>query len=112
AALSLPYAAFELVKALKETIKVPVHYHTHTTTGVGPIVLVKAIEAGADGVDTAISPLSMGSSHTPTESLVETLAGTPYDTGLDMKLLLEIAKYFREIRPTYKEFLSSFTGAD
>ena len=112
AALMLPMPAFEMVRAIKEVVKIPVHVHTHATTGVAPMVLLKAIEAGADGVDTAISPLSGGSGHVPTESLVETLKDTPYDTGLDQRDLLRVADYFRAIRPKYREFEGSFTGAD
>ena len=112
AALMLPMPAFEMVKAIKEVVKIPVHVHTHATTGVASMVLLKAIEAGADGVDTAISPLSGGSGHVPTESLVETLKGTQYDTGIDQLDLLKIADYFRGIRPKYREFEGSFTGAD
>ncbi|RKY24084.1 MAG: hypothetical protein DRP79_08265, partial [Planctomycetota bacterium] len=104
AALMLPYPAYELVKALKTAISIPVHVHTHATTGVAPMVLLKAIEAGADAVDTSISALSGGPGHVPTESLVETLAGTPWETGLDQNKLLPVNNYFKSIRPKYKEF--------
>ena len=96
-----PYEAYQLVKTLKNSVKVPVHLHTHYTAGLGSMTLLKAIEAGVDGVDTAISPLAMGTSHTPTESLVATLQGTPYDTGLDLAALDVIAKHFNKIREDY-----------
>ena len=96
-----PYEAFQLVKALKNSVKIPIHVHTHYTSGLGSMTLLKAIEAGADGVDTAISPLAMGTSHTPTESLVATLQGTPYDTGLDLASLDVVAKHFNKIRENY-----------
>ncbi|MCL5270562.1 MAG: pyruvate carboxylase subunit B [bacterium] len=112
AALLLPMPAFELVTAIKAAVMIPVHVHTHSTTGVSPMVLMKAIEAGADGVDTAISSLSLGSGHVPTESLVESFRSTLFDTGLDQDNLLPIADYIRGIRPKYKEFETSFSGAD
>ena len=96
-----PYEAFQLVKALKKTVNVPIQLHTHYTAGLGSMTLLKAIEAGVDGVDTAISPLAMGTSHTPTESLVATLQGTPYDTGLELEKLDVVAKYFNKIREDY-----------
>jgi len=98
AALLLPYTAYDLVKAIKETVKIPIQLHTHYTSGVGSMTLLKAIEAGVDVVDTAISPFAMGTSQPATEPLVATLKGTPYDTGLDLDLLSEIAEYFRPIR--------------
>ena len=96
-----PYEAYQLVKTLKNNVKIPIHVHTHYTSGLGSMTLLKAIEAGADGVDTAISPLAMGTSHTPTESLVATLQGTPYDTGLDLATLDVVAKHFNKIREDY-----------
>ena len=96
-----PYEAFQLVKALKKTVNVPIQLHTHYTAGLGSMTLLKAIEAGVDGVDTAISPLAMGTSHTPTESLVATLQGTPYDTGLELEKLDVVAKHFNKIREDY-----------
>ena len=96
-----PYEAYQLVKTIKNTVSIPVHLHTHYTAGLGSMTLLKAIEAGVDGVDTAISPLAMGTSHTPTESLVATLQGTPYDTGLDLAKLDVVAKHFNEIREKY-----------
>ena len=96
-----PYEAYQLVKTIKNNVKIPVHLHTHYTAGLGSMTLLKAIEAGVDGVDTAISPLAMGTSHTPTESLVATLEGTPYDTGLSLEQLDVVAKHFNKIREKY-----------
>ncbi len=96
-----PFDAYQLVKTLKNTVKIPVHLHTHYTAGLGSMTLLKAIEANVDGVDTSISPLAMGTSHTPTESLVATLANTPYDTGLDLVKLDVVAKHFNKIREKY-----------
>lgn len=98
AGLLLPYEAFKLVKALKETLSIPVELHTHYTSGVGSMTYLKAIEAGCDIVDTALSPLAMGTSQPPTEPLVATLAGTEYDTGLDLIKLTEVSEHFREVR--------------
>ena len=96
-----PFDAYQLVKTLKNTVKIPVHLHTHYTAGLGSMTLLKAIEANVDGVDTAISPLAMGTSHTPTESLVATLNNTPYETGLDLAKLDVVAKHFNKIREEY-----------
>ncbi len=112
AALMLPYPAAELVAALKAAVKIPVHVHTHATTGVAAMVLLKAIEFGADGVDTSISAISGGPGHVPTESLVAAIQGTPYDSGLDQKKLAAITAYFKAVRPKYKEHESSFVSAD
>ena len=112
AALMTPEPAATLVRALKQAVAIPVHVHTHATTGVAPMVLVRSIEAGADAVDTAISALSGGSGHVATESLVETFAGTPFDTGLRQEDLMPIAEHVRRIRPNYKEFETSFSGSD
>ena len=98
AGLLIPYEAERLVKALKSSSDIPVEMHTHYTSGVAAMTYLKAIEAGADIIDTAMSPFAMGTSQPATEVLVETFKGTPYDTGLDMRLLGEIADYFRPIR--------------
>lgn len=98
AGLLLPYSATELVEALKETTSIPIQLHTHYTSGVASMTYLKAVEAGCDILDTAMSPFSMGSSQPATEVMVETFKGTPYDTGLDQKLLSEIAEYFRPFR--------------
>ena len=99
----LPYRAYELVKELKKTVKVPIEIHTHTTAGLGEMTCIKAIEAGVDIVDTAMSPFSSGTSQPATESLVRTLQGTEFDTGLDLELLKEIAEYFNPIRKKHLE---------
>ncbi len=112
AGLLKPYDAYELIKSLKSKVGLPIQLHSHSTTGMSVATLLKGIEAGADVVDTAISSLAMGTSHSPTETVVEILKGTEYDTGLDVKLLVEIAAYFREVRKKYKQFESSFLGAD
>ena len=96
-----PYEAYQLVKTIKNSVNIPVNLHCHYTAGLGSMTLLKAIEAGVDSVDTAISPLAMGTSHTPTESLVATLQGTPYDTGLDLVKLDVVAKHFNKIREKY-----------
>ena len=101
AGLLTPYNAYELVSMLKETVKVPIELHTHYTSGLASMTLLKAIEAGVDIVDTAISPMAMGTSQPPTESLVATLAGTEYDTGLDLKELDKVCKYFMPLREKY-----------
>jgi oxaloacetate decarboxylase alpha subunit len=107
-----PYEGYHLVKAIKKMTDLPVEIHTHATTGMSVATLVKCAEAGADILDTVISSLAMGTSHSPTETMVEIFKGTEYDTGLDTGLLLEIAAYFREVRKHYKKFESSFLGAD
>lgn len=101
AGLLIPYEAFNLVKALKENVKVPIELHTHYTSGCGSMTYLKAIEAGVDIIDCAISPLALGTSQPATEPIVATLQGTEYDTGLDLKLLSEIADYFRPLREQY-----------
>ena len=98
AGLLVPYKATELVTALKSATKLPIQIHTHYTSGVASMTYMKAVEAGADVIDTAMSPLAMGTSQPATEVMVETFKGTPYDTGFDQKLLAEIADYFRPIR--------------
>lgn len=101
AALLTPYATERLVKALKANVKLPIQLHTHYTSGLASMCLLKGIEAGADVIDTAMSPLALGTSHAPTESMVAALQGTPYDTGLDLMLLTEIRSYFMELRQKY-----------
>ncbi len=98
AGLLLPYKATELVKALKETVKIPIQLHTHYTSGVASMTYMKAVEAGVDVIDCAMSPFALGTSQPATEVMVETFKGTPYDTGFDSKLLDEIADYFRPLR--------------
>lgn len=101
AGLLRPYTAYDLVKMLKETVKIPIQLHTHYTSGLASMTYIKAIEAGVDILDTAISPMAMGTSQPPTEPLVATLAGTEYDTGLDLNKLDKIAKYFDFYRTEY-----------
>ena len=103
AALLVPYEAYNLVKALKETVKIPIQLHTHCTSGVGEMTYLKAIEAGVDVVDCAISPMALGTSQPATEPLVATLQGTDRDTGLDLGALTEIADYFKPLREKYLE---------
>ena len=98
AGLLVPVKATELVTALKESVKIPIQLHTHYTSGVASMTYMKSVEAGADVIDTAISPFSMGTSQPATEVMVEAFKGTPYDTGLDQNLLAEIADYFRPIQ--------------
>jgi len=98
AGLLKPYDAYELVKAMKETVKIPIELHTHYTSGVGSMTYLKAIEAGVDIVDTAMSPFAQGTSQPATEPLVATLQGTEYDTGLDLDKLSEITEYFNKLR--------------
>lgn len=101
AALLTPYRTESLVKAVKSAVSIPVHLHTHYTSGLASMCILKAVEAGIDGVDTAMSPLANGTSHAPTESIVAALQGTPYDTGLDLKALSEIREYFMTLRERY-----------
>ena len=101
AGLLKPYEAYDLVKTLKGATQLPIQLHTHATAGLASMTLLKAIEAGVDVVDTAISPLSMGTSQPPTEPLVATLQGTQYDTGLSLEALDEITRYFSPLREKY-----------
>ena len=101
AGLLVPYHTYDLVKALKENVKIPIQIHSHFTAGISDMVMMKAIEAGADVIDTALSPLAQGTSHPATESMVAALAGTPYDTGLDLKKLNEVSRHFTELRHKY-----------
>lgn len=101
AALLTPYTAYDLVKAIKETVKIPVQVHSHYTSGLASMVMLKAIEAGADVIDTAMSPLALGTSHPATESMVAALRGTEYDTGLDLEALDNISKYVETLREKY-----------
>lgn len=101
AGLLLPYTTYELVKALKEHIKVPICLHTHYTAGTASMSYLKGIEAGADIIDCALAPFSQGTSQPPTESMVAALAGTPYDTGLDVNAISEISEIFKVVREKY-----------
>ncbi|MDO9478560.1 MAG: sodium-extruding oxaloacetate decarboxylase subunit alpha [Pseudohongiella sp.] len=112
AGLLTPYATYDLVKAIKAAVDLPVFIHSHATAGMADQCQLKAIEAGADHIDTAISSFAWGTSHPATESMVAALRGTQWDTGLDLELLTEIADYFREIRKKYHQFESEFTRED
>lgn len=101
AGLLKPYDAFDLVKAIKSKVKIPVQLHTHYTAGLASMTLLKAIEAWVDVVDTAISPMALGTSQPPTEPIVATLQGTPFDTGIDLKKLDVVTQYFTTIREKY-----------
>lgn len=101
AGLLTPYTAYDLVSQMKKVVKVPIELHTHYTSGVASMTYLKAIEAGVDVVDCALSPLAMGTSQPPTESLVATLEGTKYDTGMKLDVLSEIADYFKPFREKY-----------
>ncbi|MBO4327633.1 MAG: oxaloacetate decarboxylase subunit alpha [Clostridia bacterium] len=101
AGLLSPENAYELIKSLKSSIKVPIELHTHYTSGLGSMTYLRAIQAGVDIIDTALSPFAMGTSQPPTEPLVAALAGTEYDTGLDVKALNDLSAYFRPIREKY-----------
>ena len=101
AGLLTPYGTYDLVKALKETVSVPIQLHSHYTSGLASMVHMKGIEAGVDIIDTAMSPLAMGTSHPATESMVAALQGTEYDTGLDLKALSEVRNFFEVLRKKY-----------
>jgi pyruvate/oxaloacetate carboxyltransferase len=112
AGLITPYVAYELVGRLRADVGLPVHLHSHSTSGMAMAALLKAIEAGVEIVDTAISALSGMTSHSPTEPIVATLAGTDRDTGLDLNLLAAISAYFVEVRKKYARFESGMKAAD
>ena len=107
-----PYDAFELVSKLKAQTDLEVQLHAHATSGLSDMTILKAVEAGIDRVDTAISSMSMTYGHTATESVVAALAGTERDTGIDLLLLEEIAAYFREVRKKYAKFEGALKGTD
>ena len=112
AGLLTPSIASDLVKALKSAVKLPVHVHSHATSGLASMVLLKSVENGADIIDTCNSSFSEGASHPTTESMVAALKGTEYDTGMDVAKLQEITAYFREVRRKYWQYESEFTGVD
>jgi oxaloacetate decarboxylase alpha subunit len=112
AGLLTPQITGDLIREIKNSVKIPVHLHTHATTGLVGMNLQKAIDAGVDIIDTAISTLAMGTSQYATECIVAALNGTPRDTGLDLDLLEEIADYFKEIKKNYSQFESDFKGVD
>jgi oxaloacetate decarboxylase alpha subunit len=112
AGLLSPYVAYELVSRLKDKIQVPIQLHTHYTSGMAMAAVLKAVEAGVDIVDTAISSLAMVTSQPPTETLVRILQESPRDTGLDLNLLAEISRYFAGVRKKYAAFESGMKGVD
>ena len=112
AGILTPYMAFELVSRLKASLSIPIHMQCHATAGLSTADILKAVEAGIDNVDTAISSLSMTYGHSPTESVVAIFQGTERDTGLDLLLLEEIAAYFREVRKKYAKFEGTLKGVD
>ena len=112
AGLLKPYVAFELISRMKETLEIPVHLHSHATTGMSTATYLKAVEAGVDNVDAAISSMSMTYGHSASESLVSILEGTGRDTGLDIQLMEDIAAYFRQVRRRYAAFEGSLRGVD
>ena len=101
AGLLRPYVPYDLVKMMKEEVKIPIQLHTHYTSGEASMVYLKAIEAGVDVIDCAMSPLAMGTSQPPTEPMVAALQGTEYDTGYDLDKLIEICDYFKPLREEY-----------
>ena len=112
AGILTPYTAFELVSRLKASLAIPIHMQCHATAGLSSVAILKAVEAGIDNVDTAISSLSMTYGHSPTESVVAMFQGTERDTGLNLELLEEIAAYFREVRKKYAKFEGNLKGVD
>ena len=102
-----PYDAYDLVKALKQELKIPVHLHTHYTSGQGSMACLKAVEAGVDIIDTALAPFALRSSQPAIEPILVTLEGTPRDTGLDLKLIFEIGEDLEKIAPVYRDFLDT-----
>ncbi|MBI5777807.1 MAG: sodium-extruding oxaloacetate decarboxylase subunit alpha [Nitrospirae bacterium] len=112
AGLLAPMDAYHLVKKLKAAVNVPIHLHTHYTSGMASMSSLMAVLGGLDILDTSISPLAGGTSHPPTETLVAALRGTPYDTGLQLPRFVPIAEHFRAARKKYHQFESDFTGVD
>lgn len=112
AGLLTPYVAYELVSHLKQALDIPIHLHSHATTGMSTAVYVKAAEAGIDNIDTSISSMSLTYGHSPTESLVAILEGSDRPTGLDLLSLEDIAAYFREVRKKYAKFEGGLRGID
>jgi pyruvate carboxylase subunit B len=112
AGLLTPSATAELVVGLNKAIKIPLQIHSHATAGLASMCQLKAVENGCRHIDTAISAFAEGTSHPSTESMVAALRDTPYDTGLDLNLLQEIAEHFKSVRKMYHQFESEFTGQD
>lgn len=112
AGLLTPFVTADLVKALKDSVDLPLHLHSHATSGLADMCHLKAIENGCDTIDTAISSMAGGTSHPPTESMVAALRGTDYDTGLDLVAIQEVGMYFYQVRKKYHQFESDYTGVD
>lgn len=112
AGLLTPYAAFDLVSAIRKKVNLPIHLHCHATTGMSEVSYLKGIEAGASIIDTAISSMALGTSQPATESLVAALKGTEYDTGIDLGLLEEISEHFKKVRDELAEHESGLPGID
>src|SRR5262250_1686414 len=112
AGLLAPLDAYHLIHRLKAAVRVPIHLHSHSTSGMASMASLMAILGGLDMLDTSISPLAGGTSHPPTETLIPSLRNSPYDTGLDLASFLPITEYFRTVRRKYRQFESEFTGVD
>ena len=112
AGLIAPLDCYVLIRRLKKELKVPIHLHSHNTSGMAAMSALMAILGGLDVIDTAMSPFSGGSSHPPTESLIASLRGTPYDTKLDLHPFPRVAAELSEVRKKYRRFESDFTGVD
>ncbi|MFP5409637.1 MAG: sodium-extruding oxaloacetate decarboxylase subunit alpha [Gammaproteobacteria bacterium] len=112
AGLLTPYTAYDLVCAIREATHLPIHTHSHATSGLAHMTHMKAVEAGATIIDTCVGAFAEGASHPTTQSLVAALAGTAYDTGLSLPLIEEISAYFKDVRRKYWQFESEFTGTD
>jgi pyruvate carboxylase subunit B len=112
AGLLTPLDAYHLIRRIKAAVKVPIHLHSHYTSGMASMTSLMAILGGLDMLDTSISPLAGGTSHPPTETMVASLRNTPYDTGLDLASFLPITEHFRSVRRKYRQFESEFTGVD
>ncbi len=112
AGLMDPTTAYNLVRALKERIELPIHLHCHYTSGMADMAYLKGLEGGAEGIDTALSAIALGTSQPPTETMVATLRGTPYDTGVDLEGLVPISRHFQEVRRRYADFESEANTVD
>ncbi|MDP3123768.1 MAG: pyruvate carboxylase subunit B, partial [Thiobacillus sp.] len=112
AGLLTPYTAYDLVCAIREATHLPIHTHSHATSGLSHMTHLKAVEAGATIIDTCVGAFAEGASHPTTQSLVAALAGTAYDTGLSLPLIEEISAYFKDVRKKYWQYESEFTGTD
>src|SRR2546427_817971 len=112
AGLLAPLDAYHLIRRIKAAVKVPIHLHSHYTSGMASMTSLMAILGGLDMLDTSISPLAGGTSHPSTETLVASLRNTPYDTGLDLASFLPITEHFRSVRRKYRQFEREFTGGD